>query len=154
MRAHQRRRFVAVSVVLVVLVNVLAVMFVIPGDEPLPLELGLTELRWVGNTAAISAPVHNEGDSPVELLSASVPGVPAAKVQRPTGETYLTERDAWVPVAGRTLPPGDSEWLDIVVPARCPNVPAVKTLAVRVRVDGREATQTLALPKVAAGQCR
>jgi hypothetical protein len=153
MTVHHRRRFVVLGVLLVVLANAVALLGVLADDEPTPLSVGTTELRWAGDTAAISVPVRNDSDDAVELLSASVPGLPAATLRRPTSELYVSERDAWRPVAASKLGPGDSELLDIAMSARCPNAPTVRTLEVRMRVDGREVTQTLTLPKVLPGRC-
>lgn len=149
----RRWRFTAVAIALIVLVNVVALLVIAPDDEPVPLSVGSTELRWVGDIAAISVPVRNDSGEAVELLSASVPGRPAAEVRRPTSEPYTTANDAWLPVTGSQLGAGDSELLDIAVPARCPNAPTVRTLEVRMRGDGREVTQSLALPKVLPARC-
>ncbi|RKQ90295.1 hypothetical protein C8N24_0095 [Solirubrobacter pauli] len=157
MRPLSRRqgwRFALAAVALVVVANVAMVTWLLPEGDPQPLSLGTTELRWTGDEAAISAPVHNDGDRAVELVSASAPGVPGATVRRPVDGTYTTAADAWTPVAGRTVPAGGDEWLDIAVPARCPHAPTVKGLEVRMRIDGRDVTQALTLPKLAPVRCR
>ena len=97
--------------------------------------------------------VGGDGDNAAEFLSARVPGVHDAKVLR-SAEMGVLERHRLLPVAGLKIKPDESEWVNIVVPARCPSVPKVTTLEVRMRVDGREFTQVLPMPPIVAEGCR
>jgi len=152
MKRRHRWRFTLVAVASIVLANAVALLVVFSDDEPMLLSVGNTELMWRGERAVIMPSLHNDGDSTVELLGASVPGVRDAGVMRSAGE-WVLEKDAHLPVRGLKIAVDSSDWLEIFVPARCPNAPTVKTLDVRMRVDGREVTQSLAMPKIVADRC-
>jgi hypothetical protein len=121
-------------------------------DEPKSLSVGYTELMWLGDRAEVEPPIHNDGTSTIELLSASVPDVPDAKVWQ-TAKTWVLDRDRLMPVAGLKIRPNESEWVTIVVPARCPSAPKITSLELRMRVDGREVTQVAKVPRIVAREC-
>lgn len=146
-----RERWAAalVGIIMIVVANLAFVALAFPDDEPQPLSLGNTELRWYGEQAVVDPAIRNDGDSTVELLSVSAPG---ARVMR-SADQWVVESDRLLPVAGLKIAPGGREWVEVSFPNTCPRPPKLARLDVRLRVDGREVTQTLPVPPLYVPPC-